>query len=66
MTAMNNGTTIDKTITFIVVGLLAIAFMVFTVFGMKRIQATAERSGRSDKSIETPVQIDISGVADTQ
>lgn len=63
MAATDNGTTIEKSVTYLIIGILAILFMMFTIVGMKNVQATAERSsGLRDESSETPeVKIDISG-----
>ena len=57
----NNGTTIDKTITYLLIGIFAIIFMAFTIVGMKNVQATAEQSKDGTPTAPKEVQLDISG-----
>ncbi len=63
MAAPNNGTTIDSTVSYMMVGMLSIVFVALTIFGMKRIEATSEQvkqERQNAKAVEEEV-IDISG-----
>lgn len=64
MAASNSGQTIDSTISFLLVGMFAIVFFMLTIFGMRRIEATAENSsGAKQSSQDSDIEeIDINGV----
>lgn len=57
----NNGTTIDRTITYLLIGIFAIVFMAFTIVGMKNVEATAEKSKDGEPAAPVEMQLDISG-----
>lgn len=61
MVSNNYGSSIDKTISWLLMGILVIIFIAFTIMGMKNVQATAEKSkdGRPAEAVE--IEIDISG-----
>ncbi len=64
MSASNSGQTIDSTVSFLLIGMFAIVFLMLTIFGMRRIEATAEdASGAQQSAQDSDVEeIDINGV----
>lgn len=55
-------TTIDKTISTLLIGLMAMLFVFLTIVGMQRLQASAEKTGSAWRSttpetVEQPVDI---------
>ncbi|WP_417849622.1 hypothetical protein [Thalassoglobus sp.] len=65
MALQNNGTTIDSTVGYMMVGMLVIVFVALTIFGMKRIEATSERVKQDHQNAKVVDEeiIDINGYA---
>lgn len=62
--AQTSGTTVDKTITFLLIGMFAVTFVFMTIMGMQRVEATAERARAEAAETEEVVEtIDIGGPA---
>lgn len=60
-----NGMTVDKTISWLLVGMAAVVFLFLTIAGMQRVEATAEKAKQgtvAPKTVEP--QIDIHGEMD--
>ena len=61
----NNGITVDKTISLLLVGMAAVVFLFLTIAGMQRVEATAEKAKQGTTAPETvEPQIDIQGEMD--
>ncbi|QDT34944.1 hypothetical protein [Thalassoglobus polymorphus] len=65
MALRNNGTTIDSTVGYMLFGMLVIIFVALTIFGMKRIEATAEQVKQDHQNAKVVDEeiIDINGDA---
>lgn len=55
------GTTVDRTVNLLLIGILITIFIALTILGMKRIEATSEEVRNQRDQIQEEVEIEIQG-----